>query len=107
MAEQLNRRAIVAGTVTAGLAALGATTIAAEPAEPRVKLVEIKESELISCYESRFKKEPILKLHGDLALAINTWLMANKYGQYNGFWTGEFGPGEDRTYQICIVRRDS
>jgi hypothetical protein len=107
MADELNRRAIVTGTVTAGLAALGATAAAAEPAEPRVKLIEIKESELISFYETRFKREPYLKLHGDLALAINTWLMANKYGQYNGFWTGEFGPGEDRTYGICIVRRDS
>jgi len=108
MSESLDRRAVMAGTVAAGLAALGTSAAAADPPEERVRLVEVKESELISSYETRFKKEPFLKLYPDLALSINSWLMTNKFGQYSGFWTGEIGNANgERTYQICIIRRDS
>ncbi len=108
MSESLDRRMVMAGTVAAGLAALGSSAAAAAPPEERVRLVEVKESELLSCYEKRFKKEPFLKLYPDLAISINTWLMTNKLGQYSGFWTGEIGNADgERTYQICIIRRDS
>ena len=108
MSESLNRRAVVAGTVTAGIAALGALAAAEEPKAARVKLIEIKESDLQFQFNKRFKKQPNLTTYMDMALAINTWLGDNRLGMYSGFWTGEMGKAqEDSTYQICIIHREA
>ncbi len=108
MSEPLDRRTLVTGSLAAGLAALASPAVAAEPPGARVKLIEAKIDDLESLFIARFKHKPNYNEYSNVALAVNAWLMANEYTAYSGFWTGETGKiGSDRTWQLCIIRRDA